>query len=419
MSKNSSAVVPIEAWSYASPDLKINGKNTDIGILCEALLYYDTIYVNLSTQIQFCDLINWLISNNELDCFLSLISDGIIKFLDYGFISTAVEKEGVYSIWNITDPVMAKENSFEQRYLYHESFEKIITQNSLRRRFYRTFANNVIEEKLSSYETSVVESRNDLGNSKRTSLIIQSFVDDLFFIKSLRDVPEIKTNTISTGNGLMNQTVNIDYNSLSLIAGENLTWNQATPYTASANCNKFLKTASNLLCDLYLPSPMSKLVGDKLYEAKCYATKSKEIIESLQTEVEFPSIRQLVNSGSLSLKQILEFRKNSIKFRSWLQQEGTRDRNAIIAYHQETAKSLGLTNFTNTNLKVVGTFIGASLGAVIGSEMGGSAGGTIGALAGTGVSYIMELADKLDSGWKPVFFGDWLINRIKKIEERH
>ena len=167
--------------------------------------------------------------------------------------------------------------------------------------------------------------------------------------------------------------------------------------------------------DLYLPRPMSVLVGDKLYESTEKVSKSGDIIEELKEKVEFPDIRQLVNSGQLSLNDIIKIRKKSKKFRLWLQQENDRDRDAIIAYHNEVAHESGIIKAGRKALSIFGVIGGGATGSAIGATVAGPIGGTIGAAAGSSVGYLADVTSKIGADWKPIVFGDWLGDRIKKV----
>ena len=98
-------------------------------------------------------------------------------------------------------------------------------------------------------------------------------------------------------------------------------------------------------------------------------SKAGSVVEDLKCEVEFPDIRQLVNSGKLDLKDVLKIRAKSGKFREWLQQETDRDRNAIIAYHNETARELSIKTAGRRAIGLFGVAGGGSIGSVIGASV--------------------------------------------------
>jgi hypothetical protein len=47
--------------------------------------------------------------------------------------------------------------------------------------------------------------------------------------------------------------------------------------------------------------------------------------------------------------------------------------------------------------------------------MAGPVGGAVGGLAGSSFGYLADLAAKLNSGWKPVVFGEWMKARIEDV----
>jgi hypothetical protein len=247
-------------------------------------------------------------------------------------------------------------------------------------------------------------------------LIIQALTDELYAMKRMPKVPEIVATVIrDPSKDVHTINWNINFSELSQFAGFDLQLNSGTPLTANAHSNRFIWSAATLGVDLFLPRPMSRLVGDKLFESASHSQKLKMTIENLQVEVEFPSIRTLVNNGTLRLEEILEIRREAIRFRKWLQQESSRDRNAIIAYHNELAKKTGLAKFGRNSLRMFGILSGGALGGLIGSVVAGPMGGTIGGLAGSAATFITEVCAKFGTEWKPVVFGTWLDERIRRL----
>lgn len=417
MSDHQSTIVPLETWAFSSPELHISGKEIDIGLFAESLVYYDSVYVVPGNPHFFSLFLKWFSDQGKLDDFLTLVRDGVIKIYDYSFMTTAIEKDGTYSIWNIQDDKQGKENVFEQRFLYNSEVEKILPAKSRHRKhFYEAFRKNVVEAKADSFGEAIENARIDLNDPERSSLIIQALVDELYEIKKIKDVPKINvTITKNESNGTSLIDWNIDFNILNKIAGYNFNLNSGLPLTANAHSNRFLWSAANMRCDLFLPKPMSRLVGDKLYEAAERNMKLKGIIENLQSEVDFPSLRQLVNRGILTFDDILNIRKKSHKFRSWLQTASERDRNAIVAYHNELAKETGLAKFGRNSLRLFGILGGGGVGGLIGSVLAGPVGGAIGGLAGSTLTFTTDVCAKIGEDWKPVVFGNWLEDKIKNL----
>ncbi|HPA07229.1 MAG TPA: hypothetical protein PLW73_01920 [Methanoregulaceae archaeon] len=416
MSDHTMALVPLESWCYASPELRACGLSIDIGLFAEALIYYDCVAVIPTNQPQFADFIRWFAEQGCFDDLLTLFNDGVLKVYEYSFVTTAVEKEGVYSIWNIQDSIQSLQNTFEQRYLYHPSVEAVLPHKARqRRKVYNALQGNVFEVKADEFGSAVDNARKDFENPFRNQLIVQAFVDELYRFKQMGRAPEISTSILTSDDGTRNNiTWNVNFNKLSEYAGKELNFHKGTPFTAGAHSNRLIWSASKLGCDLYLPRPMSLLVGDKLYESTETIVKAGQLIEQLERTVEFPDIRGLVNSGSMKLADILSVRKKAKKFREWLQRESERDRDAIVAYHYEVARQSGFASAGRRALSIFGVVGGGALGGAIGNVFMGPIGGAISGVAGTALSYLVDIAASYGTKWKPVIFGEWLRERVEK-----
>lgn len=414
MSKHSTTLVPIDTWCYASPELKFNGRKVDMGIFAEALLYYDEVIIAPSTPEVFLDFIIHFYKNSELDILFNLLNNGSLKIYDYAFIATGIEHKGEYSIWNVQDAKQEKPNSFEERYLYNESIDKLFPKGRHRKKFYDTIRGNYTEVKAFEFNNAIENARADYGNASRHELIAQVFINELYNLKKLGSPPEIKVSVERTENEKNILTWNIDFKEIAKIAGTNLNFNIGTPFTALANSNKLIWSAAKIGCDLYLPSPITKVVMDKLDESTSRTIKPSSIIKILEKEVEFPDIRKLINSEILTFKDIVEIRKKSKNFRNWIQDESERDRNALFAYQNEVNIESGLSKFGKKSLSAFGVVGGGTAGGVIGSLIAGPIGGAIGGGVGSGIPYLMDLALKIDENWKPVIFGNWLIEYVEK-----
>ena len=93
VSNHSRALVPLESWSYNSPEIRREGNSIDIGLMAEALIYYGQVLVNIATQPQLAELINWFVTKNKYSDLISLFNDEIIKLYHYGFITMALEPQ--------------------------------------------------------------------------------------------------------------------------------------------------------------------------------------------------------------------------------------------------------------------------------------------------------------------------------------
>jgi hypothetical protein len=414
MKDHSAALVPLGCWCYGSPDLKIIGRDIDVGLLCEALVYYDTVLVNVSTQSHLADLIRWLIEQDAMDSFHGLVKEGAVIMFDYSFFSSPIQSPGQVSVANIQDPVMKKPNSYAERYLEHETVRSAFPNVQTWQLFSTTIRNHVIEVKANEYSNAIDHARADLRSERRCSLVLQAFLEELYLAKGLGAPPAIRTSVSSLNQETYNVNWGIHFDEIKQIANPQLNFHDATPVAGAVVCNRLLWTSATQNCDLFLPRPMDVLVGDKLDEASRALIKARQVVEQLDTSVEFPDIRCLVNEDKLSFGEVLKIRRKAARFRQWLQQEVERDRDALVAYHHEVAKESGFVKAGRKALSIFGILSGGAVGSIVGAAIGGPAGGATGAVAGSAVGYIADLASKLNEGWKPVVFGNWLRDYVER-----
>lgn len=419
MSDHTKTFVPLEAWCYNSPELKFAGHSIDIGLFAEALIYYDCLVVNITNQPQFGEFLKWFIKQDNLDDFIALVRDGTIIIYDYSFATAPVliKHIGEYVLMHLQDEIQAQPGTFEKRFLNHEAVQSCIDSPKKRKALRNALSGNVIEAKAKDFGKKVIDNAtSDYHNPARNKLIVQAFLDKLYRFHNLGKPPEINVIVTPLSKGTKHKvTWNIDFDKIKEIAGKNLNFDKHTPLIAAAYSNRLLWTAAQMECDLYLGEPMSILAGDKLYESSFKISKTQSIIRSLQTGVEFPDIRRLVNEGQIELKETLRIRKKAKKFRDWLQNESDRDRDAIIAYHREVARELGIITAGRKVLKMFGAVAPGAVGYGAGSLIADAPGAILGAAAGGAAGYIFDLASKLGANWRPVVFGDWLKERIAKI----
>ena len=163
MSDHSSALVPLESWSYNSPELRHGRRSVDIGLMAEALIYYDQVLLNITNQPQFAEFLNWFILQNKYSELLSLFKDEVIKLYDYSFATAALldASSGNYMIMNLQDPIQQKPNTFEQRFLYHPSLNNCFQSPKERTKLYKALRGKVIEIKAKEFGPSIENARLD------------------------------------------------------------------------------------------------------------------------------------------------------------------------------------------------------------------------------------------------------------------
>ncbi len=349
-----------------------------------------------------------------------MIGDGTIKIHNYEFMTTPIEKNDTFTIWNVNvvEEHTKQIKTFEQKFLYDDVVEQVLPQKARHRaKVYSAFRGNVITDKSVDFEKQIIDARSDFNDSRRNALIVQAFVDELYRFRGLGRPPEVIADVaLQPGTSKSTLRWNVDFNQLGATAGPGLRFEASTPLTAGAQSSRLIWSAAQMESDLYLPDPMSTLVGDKLFEATAIVN-AEQIIDQLQSSVEFPDVRLLINSGKLDFDDIFTIRKKAKRFRRWLQSEAERDRDAIIAYHNEVANEHGLLKLGRKTLRVYGLLGGAAAGSAIGSVMGGPVGAAIGGAGGASATFLADVVSRVKSDWKPVVFGNWLDQRIKKLTD--
>lgn len=414
---HTTALVPIESWAYQSPEIRAVGKQVDVGLFAESLVYYDVVLLNVANQPQFAEFLRWLLAQQMLDDFLALVREGVIRIYEYSFVSAPVLKDGRYILLNIQDQLQAQPNSFEQRFLYHPDIEAVLPKARHRQKLYRTFRDRVIEVKAGEFGAAIENAKADHLDPKRSALVVQYFVDELYGFRGLTDRPTVVAR-IEHGTDIHTIHFNVSFDVLGRLAGTDLNVNSGTPLAGSIHANRLIWSAASLNCDLFLPSPIAMLVGDKLYEAEMTTLRARGIIEQLQASVEFPDLRRLVNAGQLTFSEVLRIRNKANRFRKWLQNESDRDRDALIAYHHEVAKEAGLLRFGRRALSLFGVIGGGALGSALGAlTMEPTAAAATGA-AGSAAGYLLDVVSRIHAEWRPVVFGNWMKERIAKLRSK-
>jgi len=412
---NSHAIVPIETWAYSGLDLAMRGMSVDVGHLAEALIYYDRVSLNVSNQAQFADVLSWFVDQGEFETLLSLVTDGTLNVYEYSFLTAPIQREddGPLILMNMQEEGQVQANSFEMRFLYHQKVDAVIADKKKRRRLYQAFRGRVTEVKAEAFAESIEVARTDFADGRRSALVMQAFIDNLYRTKNLGRPPQVVCKVVSTPEGHHQTTYNLDFKEIEKLVGRNL-WHRASPITGNAMSCRFLQSASDLGCDLFLPQPMSVLVGDKLFESARACNKPGSIIESLEASVEFPDVRALVNEGRISIKEVLYLRGKSKRFRDWLQSEASRDRDALIAYHHEVARDSGYQTAGRKTLGMFGFLAGPAVGAAIGAGLG-PAGAAVGAAVGGALTWATDIGMRMEN-WKPVMFGNWYRTKIEELD---
>jgi hypothetical protein len=432
MSDHSVAFVPLGAGYHQSMDVFALGRAIDTGLLAESLIYYDRILLQVDNPVQFSQLISLLIQQGlTVTNIVALFRDGVFGIFNFTFTThpyvdfESPESIKIHGLYNIEDASMQVPNSFSKRFLEFGPLREVFENAAEFDQFVASLEGRVIEVKPDEIGSSAIDNAYaDFLNSDRSALMSQELVNEIYRIKALGKPPKVSVEVNEIEHGQFRVGWNIPLNQLPAVEIEtNINAAGTLPLSTAVEGNKYLWVSDRLNCDLYLVRPISAMVGDKLFEAAETALRSRirtrNVIEELEIQVEFPDLRRQVNLDNIDFPQVLEIRNKAKKFRQWLQSEADRDRNALLAYHREVAKESGFTKVARKTIKLFGVLGGPVVGASVGAALGGAAGVAGGAVLGTaaskGVSYLADRAANIGAGWKPVVFGDWYSAKISKL----
>ncbi|MGB7922634.1 MAG: hypothetical protein WCF57_05260 [Pyrinomonadaceae bacterium] len=424
MSDHTRALVPVNAGHFNSPDLVDGNQPIDMGLMAEALIYYDQVLFMPENQALFGEVISWFLERGLYSKFLDLLREGDLQVYCNAFRTTVyVEGEHVEPI-NVVEKIEQKPNCFVERFLGNEDVKRRFPKRKMLHELRDIIEGKVIEAKVDEFGLEGIENaKRDFLDPRRCTLLLQAVVDEIYRIRSLGRPPQVQATIqpISGEDGLVRVSWNIDFKELSKLIGSRLAFGHTLALSGAVIGNTYVWSAQRLGCDLYLPKPIGTIVGDKLYEASRTLSKTpakaQGVIDQLEIEVEFPDVRRLVNEGKLKFEDVLKLRKKAKKFRHWLQKEADRDRNALYAYHFEVAKEAGLTRAGRKMLRLFGLLGGPAVGTAAATAMGQNpiAGAVAGTAAAEGLKYLFDLGSKLGEEWKPVVFGNWYKARIEKL----
>jgi hypothetical protein len=461
MSDHKTTLAPIATGYFQSPELFVKGQVADTGLLAESLIYYDVVYAHVDNPEHFAGLISLLIQQGlSYEKLIELVEEGILRFYSTVWIMPYMgfgRNDMVSSLWAIREEAMNKPDYFSKRFLGFDGLKSSFsTLSNFNKKFFEKFCNAAKKTAISLTDeeitTGIIDNAyRDFLNPKRNVLIVKNLLKEIYKANNLKKSPFVRVkirevtnnyhevaqnlNSYVVGRNFDNDEYKIyevEYNSdlinnLKILEGTKtplINSLSTLPLSESGRTNLIIRSAEKLNCDLFLANPISKTVGDKLYEISEFEKQHRrikigEVIDRLEGEVEFPDLRSFVNNGKIEFNKILEIRKKAKRFRDWLQTETDRDRNAIIAYHNEIAKETGFTKVGKTTLKMFGilTSVGLSITAeaffkdqdTLTKETAKKIGEKIVESATDKVS------KKLFKEWKPVCFGEGYREEIKKL----
>lgn len=421
MSAHSSTLVPLESWCYNSPEIRRSGSQIDIGLLAEALIYYEGILLEPGNEPQFAELLRWFECQGRLDDFRTLLADKTIRIYHYAFISSAVcyESRDTWDVLNIQDPEQSSNpQSFIAKYFRNRDVCEVLPHARQRERFIKAIQDGLVEVKAGDFGAAIKNALSDFLEPERSAFLLQSLLNEVHPLLGFQRPQQIKAR-IEKGKTTHQIIFNVDFDHIGRMLGRELNFHKGTPLTGAVHRNRLLWSAAVNGCDVYLGSPMSALVEQKLNEAGASEQYIRSILGELIGEVEFPDVRTMINRGEIGIDEVLHLRERAKRFRLWLQEEAERDRNALFAYHNEVARESGWIKTGRRSLRLFGAICGSATPAIVGAVVAGVGGAVIGGLAGKAAEYISDLVAKIGEGWRPIVFGRWASEYLQNRRKAH
>jgi hypothetical protein len=448
MSDHSVTFVPVATGYFQSPELFVRGRTVDTGLLAEALIFYDQILINVDNPHQFADLISWLVQQGLSHAnLMRLIKDRSIQIYNYAFTTNPHVEPArglIYGLYNFQDQVMIKPNSFAERFLRFEGLRNSFGTVRQYEKFCEAVDGRVVEVKSDEIgPEGIFNAWRDFLNPSRNALISRNLIREMYRIKRMGKPPGVKVavkpirsgqdfnellarlssqsgsilvrSPEEIGCGLHELNWDVDLTSLPGLEGPKIMFGATLPLSAAAMANKYIWSAAKLKCDLYLPRSVDSIVGDKLYEANQAVTqsqtKTRTFIRRLELKAAFPDIRRHVNLDKIDFDQVLRFRRNpkTKKFRRFLKAEADGDRDTLVAYLDESARSSGFTRVRKRVLPLLSA--GAGFTSVVGGAMGSAKTAVLGGVA----SFLIGVGASIGTEWTPKVFGDWYGREITKL----
>lgn len=403
-----SAFVYGEAWTYHSPDAADKRLATDIGLVAEALIFYDRVYFGHTADAHFCNVVAWFKSQGVINDFLDLLAEGVLVPYFYAFQSLPAENNGIIRMYNIQDEAARDTPVFAPRVLDTGLLDSIVRRRYLRNQIKTAAVDAHHEIKADDFGAAIRNAEADYYDAGRCTSLLQHAVDVLYRDLGYAAPPTMKVDIEQGQGGMYAIKWNVDFDEWNKHLDPPVQFHKATPLSGAVLGVKSIWSAASLDCDLYLGAPVAAYVAEKLEEGSRKA-KTKAIIQELKLDVAFPDVRRLVNEGKMNLTQVLDLRRRAKDFRRWLRAESDFDRSAVHSYLGQLATEAGWKRGVRKVLSVSGMLGGSAAGAALAGPLGAVGG----AFAGSALQYVVDLAAKFDGGWKPLAFGQFIETTMK------
>ncbi len=393
------AFVPAEVWLYHSPDLFRSGRKIDVGLIAEALIFYECVYFGFTSDEQFAKVVAWFQSQGKTAVLTDLMNDRVVVPYYYAFSTMPGSKNNIWSLLNVQDEEAAKTPVFSERVLRSGTLASLVRQRSQFEALVRAAEDNHLEVKAEAFGPAIENARKDYADAERAAYLVQLAYNELYRELGYLSPPAVRA-VLREGEGVQYITWNVDFAEFGRKLGKEVAFHNGMPLAAAGFGAKTLWSAAELRADLYVGAPMLGYAEYKLEEGN-KAARAKAVLNELVARVSFPDIRDLVNRGQIGVEEVLLLRRKASRFREWLRAEAAFDRDSVISYLGEIADEAGWRKGLGKIVQAIGVFGGAAAGAALAGPIGAAGG----AIAGELIEYVFGLGVMVDSGWRPKVFG--------------
>lgn len=372
-----------------------NGGPIDLGFLAEALLFYQEVRV-----VGHVTILRQLVPACGPDVLLELLERGYLKIAyteSAGGIHTRQSgtSNELHSPISFTSPVYELQNAAPK------IFTEVTGRSGRGRRMAARFTRLV--ENIAYEQNTLDAVRADI---LMVDPIEQAFREILCSLAPEYKIPQIIVSDIKNHNGEFQLKTNIDF------VQANLSYHKRIPPSHSSLTTAHL--LSMLLIareNLHYSSRFGSEIATSSVNAALLKLKISNLMKahdkSLNTLTSFQdfmfdngrSVREAINSGAKSFREVLELAKKAEKFKGWLKNQKP-DADLCKEYHREVTSETWVDKLPSKTVRwMLFTGIGLGIDAI-------GAGG-LGTISGVGVGAADQfLLDRLLKGWKPNQFVD-------------
>lgn len=392
----------------------------DIGRLAEALLYYDRVYVICGSSIDWSQVISWFSRSGAIQSLLQMAHDGTLIPCHHQFVAGAFTEGDVQGGMVFISNTSSSDLGF-RAWACYPAARRSLGMGRTAKEVVNALCSQAIEYSAPQFEPSIREAERTFFTPRRASLFMDTWLSTVYRMQGRHRAPTVERATITPtplkngGNGHRVEFV-LQPDSAAELSSYGITLPGAEYLLGDiSHTNISIETAKRLGSDIWPAELCATFHAEKLLEASLVSNRSESDVSILKYEADFPDVRLLVNEGRLTAADIVAIRPSCARFRKWLGERGPRDASAIVAYHEEAASLLGLSNGAKRLLRMVGlTVAGTALGFVAAKYSHDPSTSLVtGAAVGPVSEYLLGLSNGFKTGWSPAVFNAELSSRIR------